>query len=252
MEVFLWETYLVADAEITACLVAITIAALSFGSSYCLASSAVTAAASLAAMAADVTMIVDVAITAVSGSSYYFSSVVTVTDSDSAATTAAVDVETHGTTTVETAETAVAANLFGNGFGGIFGCPSCHGSDHALIETLKLFLPYFPLHIKHLVSMYLNLLEFMHTFEMIQNMMNHIDEYQALFKMFESMGGEVSPSQTPSASPTNPLNAMAPFLGGSGFTMPDIGSMQKMMEGSDLVDEFTYMEESSGTGRDGS
>ena len=72
--------------------------------------------------------------------------------------------------------------------------------------------------------MYLKFIEFMHTFEMIQNMMNHMDEYQALFKMFE----------------------------GDSFTMPDFGAMQKMMEGSDLVDEFTYVEEPSGTGWYGS
>lgn len=92
----------------------------------------------------------------------------------------------------------------------------------------------------------------MHTFEMIQNMMNHMDEYQALFKMFESMGGESDLASAASASPPNPFSAMAPFLGGGGFSMPDIGSMQKMMEGSDLVDEFTYVEESSGSGWNGS
>ncbi len=93
----------------------------------------------------------------------------------------------------------------------------------------------------------------MHTFEMIQNMMNHMDEYQALFKMFEGMGGDSASAQEPSSSPPNPLGAMAPFLGGGGgFSMPDIGSMQKMMEGSDLVDEFTYVEEPSGTGWNGS
>ena len=154
-----------------------------------------------------------------------------------------VDVQPHGITTAETAETAVAANLFGNGYGGIFGCPSCHGSDHAFIETLKLFLPYFPLHIKHLVSMYLNLLEFMHTFEMIQNMMNHMDEYQALFKIFEGMGSEQSTSEH---------SNIPPFFGNSSFSMPDLSSMQKMMEGSDLVDEFTYVEEPPGTGWYGS
>ena len=51
----------------------------------------------------------------------------------------------------------------------------------------------------------------MHTFEMIQNMMNHMDEYQMLFN-----------------------------------------SMQKMTEGSDLFDEFTYVEEPSGSGWHGS
>ena len=34
--------------------------------------------------------------------------------------------------------------------------------------------------------------------------------------------------------------------------MPDLYSMQKMMEGSDLIDEFTYVEESSGPDRYGS
>ena len=108
-------------------------------------------------------------------------------------------------------ETAVAANLFGNGLGGIFGCPSCHENNHAMIETLKLFLPYFPIHFQNLISLYLKFLEFVHTFELIQNMMNHMDEYQMLFN-----------------------------------------SMQKMTEGSDLFDEFTYVEEPSGSGWHGS
>jgi hypothetical protein len=55
-------------------------------------------------------------------------------------------------------------------------------------------------------------------------MMNHMDEYQALFKMFES----------------------------DSFIMPDLGAMQKMTEGSDLFDEFTYVEEPSGSGWHGS
>ena len=138
----------------------------------------------------------------------------------------------------------MAANFFGNGPGGIFGCPSCHENNPAMIETLKLFLPYFPLHIQNLIRMYLKFLEFMHTFEMIQNMMNHMDEYQALFKAFENMGN--------GQSSENPIAAMTPLFGNSGFTMPDISSMQKMMEGSDLVDEFTYVEEPSGTGWYGS
>ena len=148
-----------------------------------------------------------------------------------AAVAAAVDAAHHGATAVETlAETAVADNLFSNGFGGIFGCPSCHGSNPSLIETLKLFLPYFPLHIQNLITMYLKLMEFMHIFETIQNMMSHMEEYQTLFKMFEGMNVE------------NP----------SPFQMPDISSIQKMMEGGDLIDEFTYVEEPSGTGWYGS
>ena len=76
--------------------------------------------------------------------------------SDLAVTTAVAttiaDAAHHGTTVAETlVETTVAANFFGNGPGGIFGCPSCHGSNPALIETLKLFLPYFPLHIQNLI-----------------------------------------------------------------------------------------------------
>lgn len=142
----------------------------------------------------------------------------------------AAAVEIHGRTT---AEITVAANLFENGLGGIFGCPSCHEANPSLIETLKLFLPYFPLHIRQLISMYLQLLEFMHTFEMIRNMMNHMDEYQALFQMFEGLG-----SSSPSSC--------------EGFSMPDLGAMKKMMEGSDLVDEFTYVEEPSGAGWNGS
>ena len=123
----------------------------------------------------------------------------------------------------------MAANFFGNGPGGIFGCPSCHGSNPSMIETLKLFLPYFPLHIQNLIRMYLKLLEFMHTFEILQNMMNHMEEYQALFQMFDGMNN-------------------GPSFG----SMPDFSSMQKMMEGSDLIDEFTYVEEPSGSGWYGS
>jgi hypothetical protein len=191
----------------------------------------------------------DVVTTAVSGSFYCFSSVAAAMVSVLVETTAdavtIVDAAHHGTTAVETtAETAVAANFFGNGPGGIFGCPSCHGSNPAMIETLKLFLPYFPLHIQNLIRMYLKLLEFMHTFEMIQNMMNHMDEYQTLFQAFENMGN--------GQSSENPIATMASLFGNSGFTMPDISSMQKMMEGSDLVDEFTYVEEPSGTGWYGS
>ena len=189
-----------------------------------------------------------VAATAVSGSSYCFSSVAAAMASDLVEITAVAatiaDAAHHGITAVETiAETAVAANFFGNGPGGIFGCPSCHGSNPAMIETLKLFLPYFPLHIQNLIRMYLKFLEFMHTFEMIQNMINHMDEYQALFKMFEGMGSEQSTSEH---------SNMPPFFGNSSFSMPDLSSMQKMMEGSDLVDEFTYVEEPSGTGWYGS
>ena len=245
------------DAEITACLAAAT-AALLFGSSYCSASSVATVPDSvLAATAAAAMMDVVAATTAVSGSSYCFSSAVMVPVSVSAEITAVDAAATavaahHGTTDAETiVETAVAANFFGNGPGGIFGCPSCHESNPAMIETLKLFLPYFPLHIQNLINMYLKLLEFMHTFEMIQNMMNHMDEYQALFKMFEGMGSQQSSSEKSAAS-SNSLAAMAPFFGGSGFSMPDLGSVQKMMEGSDLVDEFTYVEEPSGTGWYGS
>ena len=234
-----------------------TIAALLFGSFFCLAFAAV-ATVSLAAMDSDATMVV--ATTAVFGSSYCFSSVVVATASDLVATiavaTITVDAAHHGIMVVETlAETAVAASFFGNGPGGIFGCPSCHGSNPTMIETLKLFLPYFPLHIQNLISMYLKFLEFMHTFEMIQNMMNHMDEYQALFQAFENMSGTHSSSEKASASSnfSNPLAALAPILGyNSGFSMPDISSMKNMMEGSDLVDEFTYVEEPSGTGWYGS
>lgn len=135
----------------------------------------------------------------------------------------------HGTTAaVMAAETAVAANLFGNDSGGIFRCPSCHENDPALTETLKLFLPYFPLHIQQLIRMYLKLLEFMHTFELLQNMMKHMEEYQALFQMFETMDqGSLFPDNS--------------------FFMPDLNAMKKMMEGSDLIDEFTYVEEPPGT-----
>ncbi len=200
---------------------AMTAAVLLFGLSYCLAF-AVTAMASAAD--GEMAAVMAVAITAVSGLFCFFSSVAMAVVLALAATTIVAAVALTGTTAVDAA-TTVAANFFGNGPGGIFGCPSCHGSNPAMIETLKLFLPYFPLHIQNLISMYLKFLEFMHTFEMIQNMMNHMDEYQALFRMFEN---------------------------GNEFTMPDLSSMQKMMEGSDLVDEFTYVEEPSGTGWYGS
>ena len=196
-----------------------------------------------------------VAITAVSGSSYCFSSVAAETVlvvaailmvvATIAAATLIVAAAHHGTTVVEIpVETTVAANFFGNSPGGIFGCPSCHGSNPTLIETLKLFLPYFPLHIQHLISLYLNFLEFMHTFQLIQNMMNHMEEYQALFKMFETQGNEQASS--------NPFASFASFVGGNEFSMPDLSSVHKMMEGSDLEDEFTYVEESPGSDRYGS
>ena len=141
--------------------------------------------------------------TAAFGSFYCFSSAAMVLDS---AAITIVDAAHHGTMAVD-AMTAVAANFFENGLGGILGCPSCHESNPAMTETLKLFLPYFPLHIQSLIQQYLKLLEFMHTFEMIQNMMNHMEE---------------------------------------------INSIQKMMEGGNLVDEFTYMEEPSSSGWNGS
>ena len=185
----------------------------------------------------------DAAATAAYGSSYCSSSAETVLDS--LLTTAVdADVQTPGTTAVAV-ETAVDANFGQNGLGGIFGCPSCHGENATLIEALKLFLPYFPLHIQRLVSMYLKMMEFMHTFEMMQNMMNHMDEYQTLFKMFEGM----QPDHAANDHTPNALGNMASLFGGG---MPDLQSLQKMMEGSDLIDEFTYMEGSSGTCRDGS
>lgn len=180
----------------------------------------------------------DAATTVVSGSSYCFSSAAMALDS---AVPDADVAAVPGATTDVAAVTTVAANSFGNSLRGILGCPSCHGDNPAFMESLKLFLPYFPLHIQRLISMYLNLMEFMHTFEMIQNMMNHMDEYQALFKMFESFGQK-----------ENPFSGKSPFPASNGFPMPDFGSIQKMMEGSDLVDEFTYVEESPGSGRDGS
>lgn len=132
----------------------------------------------------------------------------------------------------------MAANPFGNN-GGIFGCPSCHGeNNYPLIETLKLLLPYFPLHIRQLISMYVKMLEMMNTFEMLMNMMNHMEDYQAIFQMFDGFCGDHS------SAGTSPSNAPAPFSGGN-FNMPDLSSIQKMMKGSDLVDEFTYVEEPS-------
>ena len=200
--------------DLTTCQAAMTAAVLLFGSFFCLAFAAAVTV-SLAAMAA-AAVETAAATTAVSGSSYCFSSAVAEMASALAVMDAAaiitVAVAHHGITAVEIlAETTVAANLFENGLGGIFGCPSCHENNPAMIETLKLFLPYFPLHIQNLISLYLKFLEFMHTFEMIQNMMNHMDEYQMLFN-----------------------------------------SMQKMTEGSDLFDEFTYVEEPSGSSWHGS
>ena len=233
--------------DLTTCQAAMTAAVQLFGSFFCLAFAAAVTV-SLAAMAA-AAVETAAATTAVSGSSYCFSSAVA--EMASALAAMAVDAATivdaphHGITAVEThAETTVAANLFENGLGGIFGCPSCHENNPAMIETLKLFLPYFPLHIQNLISLYLKFLEFVHTFELIQNMMNHIDEYQALFKAFENMGNQQTSE--------SPLAAMAPLFGNHEFPMPDFGSMQKMMEGSDLIDEFTYVEEPSGTGWYGS
>ena len=207
-------------------------------------------AASLVAVAAT-TMVAEA--TVVSGSFYCFCSAVTDWDSVVPAPAVAADAVAahHGTMDVEAVTTAVAANSLGNGLGGIFGCPSCHESNPALTETLKLFLPYFPLHIQNLIRLYLKLLEFMHTFEMIQNMINHMDEYQALFKMFEGMGRENgSPKSTPSSS--NPLQNISSFFANGELSMPDLSSMQKMMEGSDLIDEFTYVEEPSGADGHGS
>ncbi len=146
------------------------------------------------------------------------------------------------------AETAVAANRNTQGFGGIFGYPPCRENNPYLTESLKLFLPYFPLHIQQLISMYLQLLEFMHIFEMVTNMMNHMEEYQALFKMFEGFGA-APPSSPSDLQHTDPFTS---FFGNKGFSMPDLNSMQKMMEGSDLVDEFTYVEGSPGTEEHGS
>ena len=241
--------------ETPACHVALT-AAQSSGSSCCLAFAAM-AADSLAAMAVAVMTAAAVATTVVSGSFYCFFSAVTVQVSALAATVAAATaavVQQPGTTAVETtAETAVAANLFEKGLGGIFGCPSCHDHIPTLTETLKLFLPYFPLHIQNLIRMYLNFIEFMHTFEMIQNMMNHMDEYQALFKMFEGLGAAgASPSPEKHDFSSNPFGNLSSLFSGGSFSMPDLSSMQKMMEGSDLIDEFTYVEEPSGAGRNGS
>ncbi len=227
---------------------AMTAAVQLFGSSYC---SAFAVMAMALAADGETDAVMAAAITAVSGLFCFFSSVVMAVVLAAAAITIAAAVVRTGTTAVD-ATTTVAANFFGNGPGGIFGCPSCHGSNPAMVETLKLFLPYFPLHIQNLISMYLKFLEFMHIFEMIQNMMNHMDEYQALFKMFENLGSENHSDTNSSSTPVNPLGALSPFLGSSGFSMPDLDSLQKMMEGGDLIDEFTYVEEPSGTGWYGS
>ncbi|MGN0334133.1 MAG: hypothetical protein ACI4DV_00530 [Lachnospiraceae bacterium] len=145
---------------------------------------------------------------------------------------------------VITVEAAVAANGSNSGIGGIFGCPSYHENTPTMIETLKLFLPYFPLHIQKLISMYLKILEMMHMMEMLMNMMNHMDEYQAIFQMFGNM------------QPHSDNNGFSQMVSGlmpsaaKGF--PDFNALKNMMEGSDLVDEFTYVEEPSGAQTDGS
>ena len=240
--------------EQTTCLMEMIAAVQSFGSSYCSAF-AVTATVSSVetAVVADATMAV--VTTVACGSFYCFSSAVMVLVSALETAVAAIAAAAQpGTMAVEIpVETAVAASSFEKGLGGIFRCPSCHENNPAMIEILKLFLPYFPLHIQNLIRMYLKFVEFMHTFEMIQNMMNHMDEYQALFKMFENLGGaSVSPSPEQHSSAVNPLGNLSSLFSGGGFSMPDISSVQKMMEGSDLIDEFTYVEEPSGTGWNGS
>ena len=66
--------------------------------------------------------------------------------------------------------------------------------------------------------MYLKVIEMMHTFEMFQNMMNHMDEYQALFKMFEN---------NDSSQLSNIFQMSAPFMQGNSGNMPDLSSLQK-------------------------
>ena len=188
------------------------------------------------------------AITAAFGSFYCScSAVAEITDWESVPTIIAdADANVHGITDATAATTAAAANFMSNNFEGIFGCPHCHENSAPMLEALKLFLPYFPLHIQKLISMYLKILEMMHTMEMVQNMMNHMDEYQALFQMFEGFGN------TKNDSTINPFTSVSSIFQNGAFTMQDINSVKNMMEGSDLVDEFTYMEGSSGTCGNGS
>ena len=183
----------------------------------------------------------DAAITAVSGSFYCFSSAATDLVLAAMAVMAVdADANVHGTMAVEK---VVAVNLFGNGPGGIFGCPSCHETKVSLTETLKLFLPYFPLHIQKLISIYLQFLEFMHTFEMVQNMINHMEEYKTLFETFGSF----------KENPMSDLfSSMMSTSGSPDVLMSNFDSIKKMMEGSDLIHEFTYVEEPSGFERNGS
>ena len=111
--------------DLTTCQAAMTAAVLLFGSFFCLAFAAA-ATVSLAAMAVDATTAA--ATTVVSGSSYCSSSAVAMASALAAMAVDAatiVDAPHHGITAVEIlAETTVAANLFENGLGGIFGCPS--------------------------------------------------------------------------------------------------------------------------------
>lgn len=154
---------------------------------------------------------------------------------------ALADVTVHGITDVTAVLITVAANFIAKNLEGIFGCPSSYEVSSPMIEALKLFLPYFPLHIQRFISMYLKLLDFMHNFEMIQNMMNHMEEYQALFQMFEN--------STPESAVSNNFGNLGALFGNG---MPDISSIKKMMEGSDFADEFTYMEEPPCPDRNGS
>lgn len=95
--------------------------------------------------------------------------------------------------------------------------------------------------------MYLKIQEMMNIMEMIRNMMNHMDEYQAMFQLLDGFGGS-SPDANGSGSP---MNALASFFCGPAFSMPDFSSLQNIMKGSDLVDEFTYVEKPSGARGDG-
>lgn len=183
--------------------------------------------------------------TAAYGSSYFCSSAEAVTvavlaDQQTIAV-ALADVTVHGITDATVVTTAVAANFKTLRMEGIFGCPSSYEVSDPMIEALKLFLPYFPLHIQRFITMYLKLLDFMHNFEMLQNMINHMEEYQALFQMFENSTSESAAS--------NNFGNLGSFFGSG---MPDISSIKKMMEGGDLTDEFTYVEEPPCPGRNGS
>ncbi len=81
-------------------------------------------------------------------------------------------------------------------------------------------------------------------------MMNHMEEIQELMQLFQKM--PAAAGQTEPAAPFSPSVLSGMMQKNSGSMFSEISSMLKMMEGSDLDDEFTYVEEPSGIKQDGS